>query len=326
MTYRLIFCLLLIVAMVGVVSADTLLVYMSTAASDDMIGQNCPDFVYCTAAKSYTLIRGYGGSYNSGGGSNGDAMFLHQSSSGLFDNFERYAMSFNTSAIGSGSTVDSAKIGIYVFNIKRQSGDPDIGITGFTPATNYSIVVGDYDSFASTDLVTDINIGSLTTAKYNNFTFNAAGLAYISKTDATNLMARDSWDISGTFGGNTTVGYTGFQTRYQEYHQYGVYDPFLEITYTTGGGAVAPVASFTCTKNFLRIPNSVTCTDSSTNTPTSWSWNMGDGSAAKTTQNVTYPYMKRGIWGITLNATNAVGSNVTPSASNVRVTGYENNW
>jgi PKD repeat protein len=88
---------------------------------------------------------------------------------------------------------------------------------------------------------------------------------------------------------------------------------------------VTPVASFTCTKNFLRIPNSVTCTDTSINTPASWSWNMGDGSAAKTTQNVTYAFMKRGIWGITLNATNAQGSNVT-AATNVRVVGYENYW
>ena len=101
--------------------------------------------------------------------------------------------------------------------------------------------------------------------------------------------------------------------------------PYITITYTTGGGGSAPVASFTCTKNFLRIPNSVTCNDASTNTPTSWSWNMGDGGVAKTTQNVTYQYLKRGAWGITLNATNAQGSNVTPSATNVRVVGYENN-
>jgi PKD repeat protein len=156
--------------------------------------------------------------------------------------------------------------------------------------------------------------------KYYNFTIT--NLSVIKPTGFSYIIGRASFDIdnyvSWTSGGNTNYRFGDTDDAGKK--------PYLTITYTTGGGGAAPVAAFTCTKNFLRIPNSVTCTDSSTNTPTSWSWNMGDGSSAKTTQNVTYPYMKRGIWGITLNATNAVGSNVTPSATNVRVIGYENNW
>jgi hypothetical protein len=321
MNYRLIFCLLLIVAMVGIVNADTLLVY-TISQGDGVVGQDCPDYNYCSATKDYPTIRGYGGSGVNWADWTAD-IYLYQSAAGKFGNLWRGAVSFNTSPIGAGSTITAAKFGLRIGVTKNKAfGDPGIGLTGFTPATNYALVAGDYDSFASTNLATQINISALSTSVYNNWTLNADGLAYISKTSATNLMIRDDFDISGNMWGNTTVGYVGIQPWFSEYASHG---PYLEVTYTTGGGGSAPVASFTCTKNFLRIPNSVTCTDSSTNTPTSWSWNMGDGSAAKTTQNVTYPYMKRGIWGITLNATNAQGSNVT-AATNVRVVGYENNW
>lgn len=68
---------------------------------------------------------------------------------------------------------------------------------------------------------------------------------------------------------------------------------------------VAPVASFTfadgggLTVNF---------TDSSANTPTSWSWVFGDGSSPSTEQNPMHTYAVAGTYMVTLTATNSAGS------------------
>ena len=59
---------------------------------------------------------------------------------------------------------------------------------------------------------------------------------------------------------------------------------------------------------------SVVFTDTSSNTPTSWLWDFGDGSATSTAQNPTHPYAAPGDYTVTLTATNASGPS-TPAAS-----------
>lgn len=88
-------------------------------------------------------------------------------------------------------------------------------------------------------------------------------------------------------------------------------------------GGSAPVSSFTTSRTLTRIPREISVNDTSTNTPTSWSYNWGDGSTAGTTANSTHIYYKRGLWSITLNATNAFGSNIS-TVTQVRVIGYDN--
>ena len=78
---------------------------------------------------------------------------------------------------------------------------------------------------------------------------------------------------------------------------------------------LAPVASFTKTVSSGTTPLSVGFTDTSTNVPTSWSWNFGDGSPATTTQNPTHVFSGVGTYNVTLTATNAGGSNTSPAAT-----------
>jgi len=82
-----------------------------------------------------------------------------------------------------------------------------------------------------------------------------------------------------------------------------------------------PVASFTTSKTFVRIPQSITFTDTSTETPDEWLWDFGDGTTS-TDQNPVHRYTKRGKWNVTLTATNDAGSDES-DATTVRVTGYE---
>jgi PKD repeat protein len=88
---------------------------------------------------------------------------------------------------------------------------------------------------------------------------------------------------------------------------------YINVTSNIG----EPVASFTKSRSVVRIPQSVTITDTSTNTPTGLQISWGDGSANATTSPVTHQYKRPGLFTVGLTATNAAGSGTT--SSTVRV-------
>jgi PKD repeat protein len=76
-----------------------------------------------------------------------------------------------------------------------------------------------------------------------------------------------------------------------------------------------PPPGLTLTANFSASPTSdiaplaVTFTDTSQGSPTSWSWDFGDGDTTNATmQNPVHTYLVPGIYTVSLNATNAYGS------------------
>ena len=69
----------------------------------------------------------------------------------------------------------------------------------------------------------------------------------------------------------------------------------------------APVAAFSLTPKVGLSPLHVAFTDASTNTPTSWLWDFGDGSTS-TAQNPTHTYATIDEYTVSLIATNADGS------------------
>lgn len=71
--------------------------------------------------------------------------------------------------------------------------------------------------------------------------------------------------------------------------------------------AQAPTASFSTSINSGCSPVVVNFTDNSTNTPTSWSWNLGNG-VTSNVQNPSTTYITPGTYIVTLTATNANGS------------------
>ncbi len=70
---------------------------------------------------------------------------------------------------------------------------------------------------------------------------------------------------------------------------------------------VAPVAEFSGTPTSGYVPLTVQFTDLSTNTPTSWLWNFGDGETS-VEENPLHIYDTVGVYTVTLTATNAGGS------------------
>ncbi len=81
-----------------------------------------------------------------------------------------------------------------------------------------------------------------------------------------------------------------------------------EITYTPPV-VIAPVAAFTSDVQTGTAPLTVNFTDQSTNTPTSWAWDVNnDGTVEYTTQNATHIFTTAGNYTVNLTATNAGGS------------------
>lgn len=72
--------------------------------------------------------------------------------------------------------------------------------------------------------------------------------------------------------------------------------------------AAAPIASFTMSPPNPVVGQLVQFADTSTGSPTFWSWNFGDGSPVSTQQNPTHVYGGPGPFNVTLIAANADGT------------------
>lgn len=117
-----------------------------------------------------------------------------------------------------------------------------------------------------------------------------------------------TWNATGTYAVNHSVS-NGLSTSW--YNQ----------TVTVGTPTppvVAPVASFYGGPQTGGVPLRVSFTDVSSNTPTSWFWEFGDGTNS-TSQNPEHVYSTSGFKTVALTATNSAGSNVTTRLKFVRV-------
>jgi PKD repeat protein len=88
-------------------------------------------------------------------------------------------------------------------------------------------------------------------------------------------------------------------------------------------GPITPVANFTAWPLSGTNPVSVSFTDTSTNVPTSWSWDFGDGNfTSNTTQNPNHLYSTAGVYNVTLTATNSAGYSTLSKINYITVNPY----
>jgi PKD repeat protein len=80
-----------------------------------------------------------------------------------------------------------------------------------------------------------------------------------------------------------------------------------------------PVAAFSGSPTTGDITLSVTFTDQSANSPTSWSWSFGDGGSS-TAQNPSYDYTVAGTYTVSLTVTNAYGNDTDTKTNYVTAT------
>ncbi|MDA3866371.1 MAG: PKD domain-containing protein, partial [Salinivirgaceae bacterium] len=80
-----------------------------------------------------------------------------------------------------------------------------------------------------------------------------------------------------------------------------------------------PVADFNGTPTEITEGESVSFTDQSTNNPTTWSWDFGDGNTG-TEQNPSHVYNSEGTYTVSLTVENANGSNTETKMDYISVT------
>ncbi|NIR02727.1 MAG: PKD domain-containing protein, partial [Gemmatimonadales bacterium] len=84
-------------------------------------------------------------------------------------------------------------------------------------------------------------------------------------------------------------------------------------------GAQAPVASFAGSSAVGPPPLTVSFTDTSTSSPTSWRWDFGDG-AGSTAQNPQHDYIREGSYTVSLTVSNTGGKDTEVVPDFVTVT------
>jgi len=135
-----------------------------------------------------------------------------------------------------------------------------------------------------------------------------------------------SW--SWTFGdGGTSIA----QNPSHQYTSAGSYTVALTVTNAYGKNAKTnanyitviapqpPVANFSGTPTNGTAPLTVNFTDSSTGSPTFWSWTFGDGGTS-TQQNPSHQYLTAGNYTVALTVTNANGSSTNTKPNYITVT------
>jgi PKD repeat protein len=119
-------------------------------------------------------------------------------------------------------------------------------------------------------------------------------------------------------------GDSGTSTLQNPTHAYAAAGPYtVTLTATNAGGpsqtthtvtvsstGPSPTASFTFSPSSPLVSQTVQFTDTSTNSPTSWSWNFGD-LGTSSVRNPTHAWSAPGYYTVTLTATNGNGSNQT---------------
>jgi hypothetical protein len=89
----------------------------------------------------------------------------------------------------------------------------------------------------------------------------------------------------------------------------------------TGTGIAAPVADFTGSQTTVTAGGSITFTDISANSPTSWSWSFPGGSPSSSTdQSPMVTYNTAGTYNVSLTATNGCGTDTETKTDYLTVT------
>ncbi len=241
----------------------------------------------------------------------------------LYDRHYRGLISWDTSAIPNDATITSATVSVYGHTRANGLGTFDSCIIDADPLDPLAYSGADYSRTTFTRVAPDItyddyNYGLLR----NDYPLNSAGINDISKTGYTSFMLTHSADVDNasslTWANNE---FSGFEIRGMNYSA-GAYTPYMTINYDVA--VTPPVASFTTNTTSGTAPLTVQFNDTSSNSPTSWNWSVGDGNWYNTTvfgaRNGTYTYTNPGSYTAQLTVANAGGQSTTNPGTTITVT------
>jgi len=199
----------------------------------------------------------------------------------------------------------------------------------YTSAGTYNVILTVTNACGSDDETQTnyITVGSPPTANFSaNVTSGCAPLT-VQFTD-TSTGNPTSWNWNFGDGSNSTLQSPSYQ-----YPSAGTYNVSLTVSNTCGNDTKTqtnyitvgspPTANFSANVTSGCAPLTVQFTDTSTGSPTSWSWNFtgGNPSSANTQGPHTVTYNSAGTYNVTLTVSNACGSNTTTQTNYITVGG-----
>lgn len=174
------------------------------------------------------------------------AGFRDSGTTNQFTNLYRSIYTFDTSALGATATISATTFSLYGVEIFGGAGVPyqdDLGwatrydVYAATPDSMSSLTGSDYAAFGVTTFTGSPLLGTSLVLGYNDWTFNATGIAGVALTGITALGFRGvGYDVSNV--NPNTVGWSSFaQCKFVINYADAVgtsSDPKLVVTYTTG--------------------------------------------------------------------------------------------
>jgi len=149
------------------------------------------------------------------------------------------------------------------------------------------------------------------------FTFDASGCSDAEDL-VTGLQVRWDWENNGIWDSD----WSSNKILFHQFDQQGNYMVVMEVkdsdglvdsethqvaVASSGGGNAEPVAAFTASPTSGIAPITVNFTDQSSNSPTSWQWDFGDGGMSNQ-QNPSHTYYTSGTYSVELVVTNSYGT------------------
>ena len=216
----------------GATTVDGLVAYVSGAEANTEAGWD-------------NMIAASGDFKRTDGYSSGlEVVYLFQGSGANWNILGRYIATLDTSALTSGATISAATFSIYgSAKLDPAANTPTVNVYGSTPNANNNLANGDYGQLGSTAYCdTALTYANQTTGAYNDFAFNATGIAAISLTGITKLGLRNAnYDVASTKP-TLSTNETSFEIRSADYTGTGS-DPKLVITYSADITISAPLAT-----------------------------------------------------------------------------------
>lgn len=143
---------------------------------------------------------------------------------------------FDTSSLGSGSTITAGVFSLHT-DFASASGDQNFVVTPATTASNTAIAASDYQSNTSSTVYATITDAAVTSG-YNDWTLDAAGRSNISKTGVSKFAMKLSGDASNTEPSGQSSDRIW---KFADYFGTGS-DPKLVVTYTSPFTATAALS------------------------------------------------------------------------------------
>ena len=196
-----------------------------------------------SVSESWSNIRTGAGTNDNDSSANVSTAFqmTETTGSGNWQALSRMIFLFDTSALGSESTIDDATLSVKGFGTAVDNHSGTLAVVSSAPSSNTSLTASDYGTLGSTAYSAASTLAAWGTS-YNDFTLNASGEAAVSLTGITKLgIIEETYDLgasSPTWVDGATASTAG--AKFAEVSGTAS-DPKLVVNYTPGSGAIPPI-------------------------------------------------------------------------------------